>query len=213
MATHGYAHVLLAVETALGGAVAGENVVLLQHFQHKRIGIVWRQNLAQEIVGLRRHHTQETDFAKFLLEIVALGNEFIACLEIFVLVFRENLHKELGKRIDVPNAHHLLHTADDVGVGGAENAQANARHAITLRNALHHQHVGICLQNVVVQQRVVEIALAEVHKTLIHNQPNLIRLAPSRQFQNVGFGNEVARRVVGVDEDKIVGVMLAEEID
>lgn len=52
MVPDGDAHILLAVETGLVAAVAGKDIVMLQHIEYHFIGRPWWQDLAQEIVGL-----------------------------------------------------------------------------------------------------------------------------------------------------------------
>ena len=66
-------------------------------------------NLAEEIVGLRRHRTQEAHTPETFIEGLAFSKEFIAGCPVILLVFAEYLHKIFGKAVKVPDADLLLH--------------------------------------------------------------------------------------------------------
>ena len=52
MVSDGDAHVLSIVEPGLVAAVAGQDVMTLQHVEYHFISRPWWQDLAEEIVGL-----------------------------------------------------------------------------------------------------------------------------------------------------------------
>ena len=57
MIPNGNAHILLVgVKTRLQATVACQDVMLLQHVDDDFTGLVGRQHLAEEVVGLSRHN-------------------------------------------------------------------------------------------------------------------------------------------------------------
>ena len=186
--------------------------MLLEHAQDKGLGREWRQNLHKEVVGLRGNDTQEGNCTQFGLEVVSFLDELVASTFVVFLVLGVYLHEELAEGVEVPDAYHLLYLRDDFHVGRAEDAQAYARHTITLADGLHYQHVRITFQYFVGQEAVLLPSLAEIHETLVHNEPYSTLLAPVGQHADVLHGDEVAGGIVGVDEQDIVGRILAEEV-
>ena len=80
---------------------------------------------------------------------------------------------------------------DEILIGSAQDAESQTRHAVALRDALHHHHVGIGFENIVAEQRIGGIVDAEIDEGFIDHQTNLAFFAPLGQTQHVGLGYEV----------------------
>ena len=128
----------------------------------------------------------------------------------FILI--EYLHEVLCERIDVPNADFALDTRNEIGVGGTQDAQAESGHSIALGDAFHHEHVGICLEDIVMEEAVVLIAVGEINETLVNDETGTLLTAPCGQSQHISYGDEVAGRIVGVDDEQVVGMMGGEKV-
>ena len=127
-----------------------------------------------------------------LLEVVALCHKLGAGPLIVLLVLVVDLHEELGEGVEVPYRHLFLDAGYQFLVGRGQDAEPEAGHSVTLGDALHYGHVWILFQCRVTQQGVSGIVAAEVHETLVHDEPDAPLPAPSGQPQNVGLGDEVA---------------------
>ena len=173
--------------------------MLTEHVDDNLIGRIRWQHLTEEIIGLRGHYTEEGHRAQMLLKAVALCQELIASLQVVALVLVVDLHEELGKRVEVPDGNLFLDPRNQVCIGRGEDAETEAWHTKALRDALHNGHVGIRLENLVGEQGVVTPhstlhtpRITKVHKALIDHQTDGTLLAPLRQPQHIGLGDEVA---------------------
>ena len=108
----------------------------------------------------------------------------VARLLVVSPILRIDLHEEFSERIDVPDAHLLLHALYHLGVGRTKNAKAQSRHTIALRDRFHHTYVGESFEQLVADERIVSIALAEINETLIEDKLYAIILSPLRQLDD-----------------------------
>ena len=114
MIADGNAHILLVrVESGFAAAVARQDVELFQHLDNDTAGPIGGQHLTEEVVGLRRHDTQEGNAMQLLFKTVALGNEFLAGSQVVLLVLVVDLHEELGKGVEVPDCHLFLNARNE----------------------------------------------------------------------------------------------------
>ena len=67
------------------------------------------------------------------------------------------------------------------------------------------------LEDGIAQQTVLFEIVAEVNKTLIHNELYAFLVAPGGEPQHILFLNEVARRVVGIHNDEVADFFVFEE--
>ena len=169
------------------------------------------RHLQAEVVGLRGNDPQEAHLAQQLLEAPPLLNEAMAGLPVVGLVFSEYLQIELSKRVDVPDGYVALHAVHQGGVGRGHDAQPQPWHAIRLRYALHHHQLRILFQQLVGNEAVLLKIVAEVYKRLVNYQPDAPLLAPAGQCQQSFLGNEVARGVVGIDEQQRLYLLVGKE--
>ena len=103
MIAHGNAHILLVgIETWFQTTVACQDIVLAQHVDNDLRSAIRRQHLAEEVVGLGRHHTQIGNGAQLLLKVSTLGDKLGTSLLVVLLVLVVYLHEELGKGVEVP---------------------------------------------------------------------------------------------------------------
>ena len=152
--------------------------MLPKHIHHDVLGRIGRQHLAQEVVGLGRHDAEEADGAQLSLEVGALADELRACLPVVGSMLVVDLHEELGKGIHVPYGHLFLDSRDELHIGRGEDAQSQSRHAVALGDTLHDCHAGVCLQDVVREQRVGLKVFTEVNEALVDHQPDAALPAP-----------------------------------
>ena len=174
------------------------------------LGAIGRKHFEEEIVGLRGHHADEGNLAELFLEIFARLDKLAASLRVVLAVFGINLHEELGKGIDIPDAHHLLQSRHKARVGATKDAEAQAWDAVTFGDGLNDAEVGIAFEESVGKEGILGKANAKIHETLVQHKADTTLFAPSGQPMHPLHGNKVARWIVGVDEQKGVHGMLGE---
>ena len=90
------------------------------------------------------------------------------------------------------------------------NAQPQAADTVRLRQALDDAEIFVAVQNLLLNQSFVLVR--EIDKALVDNQPNIFRRRPINQPNQLALGNEIARRVIGVDDDQRGYLFVAEKV-